>query len=166
MMWWSKSLPLLALTAASVILLGVVALLPGAPAGVPVQAASPAARAEEKEAEDKALTVATLPPAVVKTTPQAGDTAVDAKEVTEIKVTFSKDMQDGTWSWSQLSEATFPKLAGKPKFEKDKRTCVLPVKLQPGKTYAIWVNSERFGNFKDATGQSAVPYLLVFQTKP
>jgi RNA polymerase sigma-70 factor (ECF subfamily) len=27
------------------------------------------------------------------------------------------------------------------------------------------VNSEKFGNFKDTEGRSAVPYLLVFKTK-
>jgi hypothetical protein len=48
---------------------------------------------------------------------------------------------------------------------KDQRTCVLPVKLEPGKTYAIWVNSEKFNNFKDVGGRSAVPYLLGFKTK-
>ena len=36
----------------------------------------------------------------------------------------------------------------------------------PGKTYAIRLNSRRFGNFKDTDGRSAVPYLLVFKTKP
>ena len=85
--------------------------------------------------------------------------------LTEIKVSYSKDMQDGSWSWSTLSEESFPKLNGKPKYLADKRTCVLPVKLEPGKTYAIWLNSEKFGNFKDADGRSAVPYLLVFKTK-
>jgi hypothetical protein len=50
-------------------------------------------------------------------------------------------------------------------YEKDKRTCVLKVKLEAGKTYAIWVNSDRFTNFKDADGRPAVPYLLVFQTR-
>ncbi len=30
---------------------------------------------------------------------------------------------------------------------------------------AIWVNSEKLGNFMDADGHSAVPYLLVFMTK-
>ena len=49
-------------------------------------------------------------------------------------------------------------------YEKDKRTCVLKVTLESGKTYAIWVNSEKFTNFKDADGRPAVPYLLVFQT--
>jgi hypothetical protein len=79
------------------------------------------------------ITLESVPPVVVKTVPEAGTAAVDPK-LTEIKVTFSKDMQ-------------------------------LPVKLEPGKTYAIWVNSDKFTNFKDTDGRSAVPYLLVFKTK-
>jgi RNA polymerase sigma-70 factor (ECF subfamily) len=110
------------------------------------------------------ITLGSVPPVVVKTVPQAGSGDVDPK-LAEIKVTFSKDMADGTWSWSTLSQESFPKVDGKPKYLADKRTCVLPVKLEPGKTYAIWVNSANFGNFKDADGQSAVPYLLVFRTK-
>jgi RNA polymerase sigma-70 factor (ECF subfamily) len=110
------------------------------------------------------VTLESVPPVVVKTVPEAGAGEVDPK-LTEIKVTFSKDMQDGTWSWATLSEESFPKLNGKPKYLADKRTCVLPVKLEPGKTYAIWVNSEKFKNFKDVDGRSAVPYLLVFKTK-
>jgi RNA polymerase sigma-70 factor (ECF subfamily) len=110
------------------------------------------------------VTLESVPPVVVKTVPAAGADDVDPK-LTEIKVTFSKDMQDGTWSWSTVSEGTFPEATGKAKYLDDKRTCVLPVKLEPGKTYAIWVNSEQFTNFKDADGRSAVPYLLVFKTK-
>lgn len=109
--------------------------------------------------------VKTLPPVVVRTTPLSGDMQVDAAAVKEIRVTYSKDMTDGSWSWSQLSDDTFPKIDGKPHYEVDKRTCVLPVKLEPGRTYVIWLNSDKFGNFKDAGGQSAVPYLLAFETK-
>jgi hypothetical protein len=105
-----------------------------------------------------------VPPVVVKTVPEAGAAEVDPK-LTEIKVTFSKDMRDGSWSWSTLSKESFPTVDGKPKYLKDKRTCELPVKLEPGKTYALWVNSEKFDNFKDTGGRSAVPYLLVFKTK-
>jgi hypothetical protein len=50
-------------------------------------------------------------------------------------------------------------------YENDKRTCVLKVKLESGKTYAIWVYTEKFTNFKDADGRPAVPYVLVFQTR-
>jgi hypothetical protein len=110
------------------------------------------------------VTLESVPPVVVKTVPKAGTAEVDPK-LTEIKVTFSKDMQDGSWSWATHSKESFPKLDGKPKYLADKRTCVLPVKLEPGKTYAIWVNSAKFGNFKDTDGRSAVPYLLVFKTK-
>jgi hypothetical protein len=110
------------------------------------------------------VTLESVPPVVVKTVPEAGAGEVDPN-LTEIKVTFSKDMQDGSWSWTTLSKESFPNLDGKPKYLADKRTCVLPVKLEPGKTYSIWVNSEKFGNFKDPDGHSAVPYLLVFKTK-
>ena len=110
------------------------------------------------------VTLETVPPAVAKTVPEAGAGEVDPK-LTEIKVTFSKDMQDASWSWVTLSKESFPKMDGKAKYLADKRTCVLPVQLEPEKTYAIWVNSEKHGNFKDAGGRSAVPYLLVFKTK-
>jgi hypothetical protein len=52
-----------------------------------------------------------------------------------------------------------------PRFEADLRTCVLKVKLEPGRTYAWWLNSDQFQNFKDKGGRAAVPYLLIFQTK-
>ena len=113
---------------------------------------------------DDDVTLDSVPPVVVNTVPKAGTGEIDPK-LTEIKVTFSKEMQDGSWSWVMLSKESFPKVDGKPKYLADKRTCVLPVKLEPGKTYAIWVNTEKFGNFKDADGRSAVPYLLVFKTK-
>ncbi len=110
------------------------------------------------------LSLNSAPPVVVKTMPEAGADGINPK-LNEIKVTFSKKMQDGSWSWSTFSKDTFPTTTGDPKYLADKRTCVLPVKLEPGKTYAIWVNSEKFTNFKDSDGQPAVPYLLVFKTK-
>ncbi len=110
------------------------------------------------------VTLEFVPPVVVKTVPEAGGNDVDPK-LTEIKVTFSKEMKDGTWSWSTLSQESFPETNGKPKYLSDKRTSVLPVKLESNKTYAIWVNSAKYGNFKDSGGQSVVPYLLVFKTK-
>jgi len=110
------------------------------------------------------VTLESVPPVVVKTVPEAGASNVDPK-LTEIKVTFSKDMADGTWSWATQTQESFPKVEGKIKYLSDKRTCVLPVKLEPGKTYAIWVNHENYSNFKDADGHSSIPYLLVFKTK-
>jgi len=103
------------------------------------------------------------PPVVVKTVPVAGSTGVDPG-LTEIRVTYSKPMTDGSWSWSTWGEENELEGTGEPRYLADGRTCVLPVKLQPGKFYATWLNSDKFHNFQDSTGRPAVPYLLTFQT--
>ena len=53
---------------------------------------------------DEKLSIAGVPPVVVKTVPEAGATDVDPA-ITEIKVTFSKDMADKSWSWSTAAKA-------------------------------------------------------------
>ena len=111
------------------------------------------------------ISVDSMPPVVVQTSPQAGETAVDPA-ITEIRVTFSKEMMTREmWSWVIVSKETFPPIVGKVKYLKDKRTCVAPVKLEAGKTYAIWLNSEKFNYFRDQNQNPAIPYLLVFQTR-
>lgn len=129
-----------------------------------VVSAAPIEAADEEK--KSAVSVKQMPPVVVRTIPQAGDTQVDAAQVKEIRITFSKKMMDKSWSWVQMSKETFPKAAGDISYDKERRICVMPVKLEPGKTYVMWLNSERFANFKDEAGKSAVPYLLVFETKP
>ena len=119
--------------------------------------AMPAAFADE-------ITPDTARPVVLKCVPEAGASDVDPS-LTEIRVTFSKEMQPGSWSWALIDKETYPGTSEAPKYLDDKRTCVLPVKLQPGKTYAVWINSEKLQNFKDTKGQIAVPYLLVFKTR-
>jgi len=109
-------------------------------------------------------TVESMPPVVVKTVPESGAKVVSPGEF-EIKVTFSKEMSDGSWSWSTAWQDSTPKSISKPKYEADRKTCVMKVKLEPGKTYAYWLNSSNFKNFKDKEGHSAVPYLLIFKTK-
>jgi len=114
----------------------------------------------------RAVTVQAMPPAVVKTVPAAGDTAVDPA-LNEITVTFSKDMiTDRMWSVCQISNDTYPQKAGEVHYLADKRTFVMPVKLEPGKTYALWFNRGQFNAFRDQSNNPSVPYLLVFQTKP
>jgi RNA polymerase sigma-70 factor (ECF subfamily) len=114
-------------------------------------------------AQTQKLSVKLVAPVVVKTVPEAGSTGVDPA-ITEIQVTFSKPMQDGSWSW--VGKEYMPEIVGQPRYLADGRTCVLTVKLEAGRTYAIGINSQSHGNFKDRQGRSAMPYLLAFETKP
>lgn len=112
------------------------------------------------------LSVQTMPPVVVETFPRAGDTNVDPA-VSEIRVTFSKDMMtENMWSWVIHTEDSFPEIAGEVRYLPDGRTCVAPVKLYPGRKYAIWFNSPNYRHnaFRDQANNPAVPYLLVFET--
>ena len=102
------------------------------------------------------LGVAAITATVARCVPAAG---------AEPAVTFSKDMiTDRMWSFCQISKETFPTTSGQIHYESDKRTCVLPVKLEPGKTYVIWCNRGQFNSFRDTQNTPAVPYLLVFET--
>mgnify|MGYP006441945121 CR=1 FL=1 len=112
------------------------------------------------------VSVANSPPVVVETIPRAGDTNVDPL-LTEIQVTFSKDMMtDKMWSWVIHTPESFPAIAGEVRYI-NARTNVLPVRLQPGKTYAIWINSPngKHNAFRDTDNIPALPYLLVFRTR-
>jgi serine/threonine protein kinase len=116
-----------------------------------------------QDAADRLL--AGQPPVVVETFPVSGARDV-APGAAEIRVRFSKPMADGSWSWSTAWKDSTPDFIGQPHYEPDGRTCAAKVKLEAGRTYAFWLNSEKFENFKDRDGRPAVPYLLIFQTKP
>jgi hypothetical protein len=131
-----------------------------------IRDAKASARAAEPGAvNSEKLPLAHQPPVVVKTSPEAGDQEVDPS-ITEIRVTYSKRMMDKSWSWStDTGLGEFPEIDGQIRYLEDGRTCVMPVKLKPGTTYAIRLNSAKFHNFKDAENRPAVPYLLTFKTR-
>ena len=114
------------------------------------------------------FTITAMPPSVVKTVPRAGQTDVDPS-LDQISVTFSKEMQaERMWAVVQVSKQHFPKIRQTEKgthFLDDKRTCVVPVELEPDRTYVLWFNQGRFNSFRDTQNNPAVPYLLVFQTR-
>ena len=114
---------------------------------------------------DDNISVDTMPPVVVSTFPEAGDTTVDPG-INEIRVTFSKEMMTHKmWSWVIVSKESFPQIVGDVHYLDDNRTCVAPVKLDAGKTYGIWFNSAKYKAFRDTNNNPAIPYLLVFQTR-
>ncbi len=104
------------------------------------------------------------PPFVKETFPKHGVTDVDPA-VKEISVTFNEPMRDGNFSWCTDDRAKFPVTTGKPYYDKSMKKCILPVKLEPGTTYIIWLNSPKFDNFKDIAGNPAIPFVLVFKTR-
>jgi RNA polymerase sigma-70 factor (ECF subfamily) len=112
----------------------------------------------------QAQDIDSMAPVVVKTVPEAGTKDVAPGEM-EIRVTFSKDMTDQSWTWSTAWKDSDATIIGKPHYDANHRTCILKVKLEPNKTYGYWLNSQKFHGFQDAQGHAAVPYLLVFQTK-
>lgn len=110
------------------------------------------------------VTFANHPAVVVKTVPTSGDVAVDPG-LREIKITFSKEMRDGTWSFTTPGgKERFPEVVGEPRYDETKRTCTLSVKLEPGEEYVVGINWGRFQNFKDQLGQPAIGSLVVFKT--
>ena len=72
-------------------------------------------------------------PVVVKTVPEAGAKDVPSGEF-EVKITFSKEMTDQSWSWTSAWQNSDPESLGTPHYEADHKTCVMKVKLEPGKT--------------------------------
>lgn len=102
-------------------------------------------------------------PVVVKTVPEAGSKDVPPGEY-EVKITFSKEMADQSWSWTTAWEKSGPEFIGKPHYDADHKTCVVKVKLEPGKTYGWWINSPKFHGFQDTQNHPAIPYLLTFKT--
>ncbi len=112
----------------------------------------------------QAVDIDALAPVVVKTVPEAGTKDVAPGDY-EVKITFSKDMTDQSWSWSTAWKNSDPESLGKPHYLDDHRTCVMKVHLEAGKTYGWWINSQNFHGFQDTQHHPAVPYLLTFKVK-
>jgi hypothetical protein len=82
----------------------------------------------------------------------------------QIQVTYDRPMMAKSWSFATGGERAFPEVDGGPVQSDDGRTFSLAVKLRAHTTYVIWLNTDRFQNFKDEQGRAAVPYRLTFTT--
>lgn len=92
------------------------------------------------------------------------DNASDvAPGLTELRVTFDQEMNTGGFSFTG-GGPHFPKVNGKAHWI-DKRTCVLPVSLQPGKRYELGINATSFKNFKSDSGAPVDPVRWTFRTR-
>ena len=102
-------------------------------------------------------------PQIVATTPATGATDVDPA-TSEITVTFDRDMGRG-FSWTGGGPDYPPVPAGKKPFWRDRRTCVLPVKLERGRYYRVGINSTSYRNFRSADGAPVAPSEICFTTR-
>jgi hypothetical protein len=103
-------------------------------------------------------------PVVVETSPVSGGHLV-VPGLVELRVRFSKEMKDRSWSWSEAWPGSTPEMLEEPQFDETRRVCSVKVQLEPDRTYAFWLNSENHQNFQDTNGRPAVPYLLIFETR-
>jgi len=101
-------------------------------------------------------------PQIIESIPAAGTTDVDPK-LTEIRVTFDRDMSEGM-SWTG-GGPEFPGDASSVAKWIDKRTCVLSVKLKKAAYYRVGINSKSHQNFKAEDGIATPPTAIFFTTK-
>ena len=101
-------------------------------------------------------------PCVISTEPVAfaNDVSPSLKKIT---VTFDQEMMDGSWSWTGGGD-TYPQRTGKIFYDRDKKTCTMPVKLEPGKVYWVGINSPSHKNFKTPNRVPAQRYVILFAT--
>jgi hypothetical protein len=105
---------------------------------------------------------ADAPPHIIATSPKIGTTNVDPA-LNEITVTFDRDMEQGM-SWVG-GGPELPKSPEGAKFHwRDKRTCVMPVKLEPGHFYRVGINSTRYRNFRSQNAIPVTPSAITFRT--
>lgn len=101
-------------------------------------------------------------PEIVSMKPENGAKNIDPS-TKELKVTFNMPMAAG-FSWTGGGKE-FPKTTGKPRWSKDRKTCVLPVALKPSSKYRLGLNSVSFKNFQSEGGVPLEPVVYQFKTR-
>ena len=136
-----------------------------------VQSPGAAPPASSASTQDRVPSAAPAPPpaalsgapSVVTFDPPNGATNVSPAK-TELRVTFNMPMRGG-FSWTGGGPSFPPGREGqKPSWTSDKRTCVLPVSLQPNTSYRVGLNSPSHKNFKSESGVPLDPVVYTFST--
>lgn len=103
-----------------------------------------------------------LRPAIVALEPADGALNVDPA-LAKLRVTFDRPMAPG-FSWVG-GGASYPEVTGVAHWSDDRKSCILPVKLKPGRDYELSLNSDYFENFRDPRGTPIEPTPWKFRTK-
>lgn len=104
------------------------------------------------------------PPRVTRLSPENGAADVDPS-LAELRVEFDRPMAEG-WSWVREEGGDFPALVGRAGQSADRREAFLPVALEPGRSYVVWLNSDAHRDFQDPAGTPLPPLRWTFSTRP
>ena len=127
--------------------------------GVPALAFSWVFSTGERAPED-------FPAYVVKCEPELGAAEADFR-LQQIKVTFSRPVAPGDFSWTILrGSGEYPgtRQGPPPQLSADRLTATLDVRLSPNTVYAIGVNDVYYYGYKDTKGRPVLPFGLCFKT--
>ncbi|HHY84045.1 MAG TPA: Ig-like domain-containing protein [Verrucomicrobia bacterium] len=102
------------------------------------------------------------PPARSPCNPENGATDVDPG-LEEIRVTFDRPMQDGSWSLVG-GGPHFPEDTGSPRYDSQRTTWRVSVKLKPEWEYEFHLNRGQFNSFRSAEGVPLESVRMTFKT--
>jgi hypothetical protein len=102
-----------------------------------------------------------VPPKVIKTMPENGDSNVKPGPV-KVRIQFDQDMDQGGMSITGVGE-NFPDIVGKPQWA-GKRIIAFNAKLKPNHEYEFGINSQSFQKFKNTKGEPAEISRVWFKT--
>lgn len=101
-------------------------------------------------------------PRALRFDPPLGATDVDPARTT-MSVTFDRPMDRDGWAWVVESQDNAPEV-GDSSWDFTAITNTAQVKLQPGRTYVVWINSAQYPYFRDVQGHTLPPIRWTFTT--
>ncbi len=105
-----------------------------------------------------------IKPRIVGLEPKNGTKDVDPA-LTELRVTFNVPMGGGmSWTGGGPEFPTIPE-GKKASWTEDRKTCILPVQLEPNHTYRLGFNSPSHKNFQSDGGVPLDPVTYTFKTR-
>jgi hypothetical protein len=102
-------------------------------------------------------------PKVVSLLPAATATGVDPG-LKALAVTFDRPMQDGSWAVVG-GGPKFPKIAGRLSYDAARKVLTIPVELQPGTSYEMWLNRGKYDSFRSEDGVPLASVHWTFTTR-
>lgn len=101
-------------------------------------------------------------PRVIDLDPPAGATDVDPARTT-LAVTFDREMDRDGWAWVTESSETAPDI-DESTWDSSLRVNTTKVRLAPGRSYVVWINSATYSYFRDTQGRTLAPLRWTFST--